>query len=41
MCLTVGDEEEGRCDVSVIYGGIPRGGACSPGGGAHGGGQYP
>jgi hypothetical protein len=42
-CLTVGEEEEGRygCDVSVIHGGIPHGGACRPAGGTHDGGQYP
>jgi hypothetical protein len=25
-CLTVGGEEESRCDVGVIQGGIPHGG---------------
>jgi hypothetical protein len=41
MCLTVGGEEEGRCSIGVIHGGIPHSGACPLGGGAHDGGQYP
>jgi hypothetical protein len=41
MCLTVSGEEEGRCGVGVIHRGIPHGGTCPPGWGAHGKGQYP
>jgi hypothetical protein len=40
MCLTISGEE-GHCEVVVVHGGIPHGGACPPGGAAHGGGQYP
>jgi hypothetical protein len=38
-CLTIGGEEEGRCGVDVIHGGIPHSGSCPPARGAHGGGQ--
>jgi hypothetical protein len=31
MCLTVGGEEEDRCSVGVVHGGIPHGEACPPG----------
>jgi hypothetical protein len=41
MCLTIDGEEQGRCGVSVIHGGIPHDGACPLGGGAHGDGNYP
>jgi hypothetical protein len=41
VCLTVGGEEEGRCDIGVAHLGIPHSGACPPSGGAHGGSQYP
>jgi hypothetical protein len=41
MCLVIGGEEEGHCDVGVIHRGTPHGGACPSGGGAHGGFQYP
>jgi hypothetical protein len=41
MCLTIGSKEEGRCGVGVIHGGISHDKACLPGGGAHGGSQYP
>jgi hypothetical protein len=40
-CVTVGGEEDGHCDVTVVHGGIPHGGTCPPAGGAHGGDQYP
>jgi hypothetical protein len=33
MCLTIAADEGGCCDV--IHRGIPHGGACPPGGGAH------
>jgi hypothetical protein len=41
MCLIIGGEEEGHC--SIVHRGIPHGGACPPGEGAHsiGDGQYP
>jgi hypothetical protein len=41
MCLTVSGEEEGRCGVDVVQGGIPHDGACPQGGGSHNDGQYP
>jgi hypothetical protein len=41
MCLTIGDEEEGRSDVGVVHRGIPHDRACPPSGGAHDSSQYP
>jgi hypothetical protein len=41
MCLTISGEEDGHCGIGVIHRGIPHDGACPPGGGAHGGSQYP
>jgi hypothetical protein len=40
-CLTIDGEEEGRCGVDIVHGGIPHGRAYPPARGAHGGGQYP
>jgi hypothetical protein len=41
MCLIIGGEEEGHC--SIVHRGIPHGGACPLGEGAHSisDGQYP